>query len=133
MRRGVDMETGTPGSVDRSDLFKRLWTPFVLCEPDVREPETDVYLNSRYQVHVQRQASQKNGGPDLVHLSFKRRDRYILVPYQDKLRIKDELVHPECEGVELYPARSREVDTANQYHLWVIDSVHFRFPLSARF
>ncbi|WP_420795788.1 DUF7694 domain-containing protein [Ktedonobacter racemifer] len=44
------------------------------------------------------------------------------------VRIKDELVGPECEGVELFPARSREVDTANHYHLWTIDDPAFRFP-----
>ncbi|GHO61302.1 hypothetical protein KSC_001940 [Ktedonobacter sp. SOSP1-52] len=44
------------------------------------------------------------------------------------MRIKDELVGPECEGVELFPARSREVDTSNHYHLWVIDDPTFRFP-----
>lgn len=29
--------------------------------------------------------------------------------------------------VELYPAESRLVDTANQYHLYVVDSKAFRF------
>jgi hypothetical protein len=115
-----------------SDLLKKPWTPFQMCLPDRRDPKSEIYLNSRYQVHLQRHPSEKEGMPDLVHLSYKRRDQYILVPYQDKLRIKDELVHPECEGVELLPARSREVDLANQYHLWIVDSVHFRFPLDTR-
>jgi hypothetical protein len=44
------------------------------------------------------------------------------------MRIKDELVGPECEGVELFPARSREADAANQFHLWVIAAEQFRFP-----
>lgn len=34
-------------------------------------------------------------------------------------RIKNELCGPEREAVELYPAESRLVDTANEYHLWV--------------
>jgi hypothetical protein len=112
---------------DEQDLIKRPWTSFVRCEPDPLDPESDIYRNSRYQVHLRRFKAQ-DGGPDLIHLSFKRLDRGIFIPYRDKMRIKDELVGPECEGVELYPARSREVDTANQYHLWIIDDPTFRFP-----
>lgn len=109
------------------DLLSRPWTPFVLCEPDPREPGVEIWLNSRYQVHRRRHEA-LDGGPTLVHHSFKRRDRRTLIPYRDKMRIKDDLVGPECEGVELLPARSREVDTANQYHLWLIADEHFRFP-----
>jgi hypothetical protein len=104
------------------------WTPFVRCEPDPGEPETDIWLNSRYQAHLRRHES-RVGGPTLVHLSFKRLDRGHLIQYRDKMRIKDELVGAECEGIELLPARSREVDTANQYHLWIIADEQFRFPL----
>jgi hypothetical protein len=34
--------------------------------------------------------------------------------WRDLQRIKNQLVGPECEAVELYPAESRKVDTANQ-------------------
>ena len=44
------------------------------------------------------------------------------------MRLKDEFVGPETEGVELLPARSREVDTENQYHVWIVDDATFRFP-----
>jgi hypothetical protein len=128
MWRNKAMEKEKPDSLQDPDLLKRSWTPFRLCPPDTRDPESDIYLNSRYQVH-RRRITSPAGGPDLVHLSLKRVDRRILIPYEDKLRIKNEVVAPECEGVELLPARSREIDTANQYHLWVIDSAHFRFPL----
>ena len=119
------METNPIGS----DLLKKPWTPFRTCFPDRRDPKSTIFLNSRYHVHLRRYPSETKGAPDLVHLSFKRVDQRTLVPYEDKIRIKDEIVHPECEGIELYPARSREVDTANQYHLWVIDSTLFRFPV----
>jgi hypothetical protein len=112
---------------EKLDLLKKRWTPFILCEPDPRDPESRIYRNSRYQVHVRRLKA-LNEGPDLVHLSFKRLDREIFIPYRDKMRIKDEFVGAECEGVELFPARSRELDTANQYHLWIIDDPTFRFP-----
>lgn len=58
--------------------------------------------------------------PDMVHLSIKRHDRAAVSDWRDKQRIKDELVGAECEGVELYPATWRVVDTANQFHLWVL-------------
>jgi hypothetical protein len=35
--------------------------------------------------------------------------------------------------VELYPARSREYDTANQYHLYVVKDPAVRFPLGFDF
>lgn len=126
------MRQDTLDTDEKAELLNRSWTSFALCKPDVRRPDRSIYLNSRYQVHLQKHPAQEEGAPGLIHLSLKRRDRSILVPYQDKLRIKDELVHPECEGVELFSARSREVDMANQYHLWVVDSVRFRFPFSTQ-
>ena len=30
------------------------WTPFARCHPDPREPEVEIWLNSRYQVHLRR-------------------------------------------------------------------------------
>jgi hypothetical protein len=33
-------------------------------------------------------------------------------------RIKNEILGPEEEAMELYPTESRLMDTANQYHLW---------------
>jgi hypothetical protein len=39
-------------------------------------------------------------------------------PWQDFQRIKTEIVGPEREAVELYPAESRLIDTSNAWHLW---------------
>ncbi|GHO61327.1 hypothetical protein KSC_002190 [Ktedonobacter sp. SOSP1-52] len=111
----------------KHDLLSIPWTPFVQCEKDPRDPESEIYRNSRYQVH-RRRFKAHDSGPDLIHLSFRRLDRGTFLPYRDKMCIKDELVGPECEGIELFPARSREVDTANHYHLWIIDDPTFRFP-----
>jgi len=110
------------------DLLRLPWTPFVPAERDPRDSESAIWHNSRYQVHL-RIYEARDGGLAVVQLSFKRHDRRTFIPYRDKMRIKDDLVGPECEGVELFPARSREVDTANQYHLWVIADEQFRFPL----
>lgn len=43
--------------------------------------------------------------------------------------IKNALVGPEHEAIELYPAESRKVDSANQYHLWALLDPEVRFPI----
>ncbi len=43
-------------------------------------------------------------------------------------RIKNELVGEECEGVELYPAESRLVDSSNQFHMFVCKEPGTKFP-----
>ena len=75
-----------------------------------------VFLNGIYQVAVRH----IGGDPHFVHLSIKRKDRGACHDWRDFQRIKNEIVGPEYEAIELYPAESRVVDTANQYHLWVL-------------
>lgn len=88
----------------------------------------EIWINSRYQVNVRRRNAPE--APDLVWLSIKRRDKLAVGPerFRDFQRIKNELVGPECEGVEIYPAESRLVDTSNQYHIWVFDDPSFKYP-----
>lgn len=61
-----------------------------------------------------------------AHVSVRRNDREPVHDWRDLQRIKDELLGPEVEAVELYPANSRVVDAANQYHLWAF--IGYRFP-----
>ena len=42
--------------------------------------------------------------------------KFIVVTDQE---IKNQLVSPDCEAVEIYPNEDRLIDTANQYHLFV--------------
>ena len=90
----------------------------------IRAQQTDeeVYINDVYQVAVKRHDR-------IVHLSIKRRDRKPVHAWRDLQEIKNQIVGEECEGIELYPAESRKVDTACQYHLWVITDTEYRFPL----
>lgn len=81
----------------------------------------ETWINNRYQVAVDR-------GPDIIHLSIKRLDRAAVHDWRDLQRIKNDLVGPDHEAVELYPAEERLVDTANQYHLWVLAKAGQRFP-----
>ena len=130
LKAGMQQQGLPPPKNERTgdgDVLQRPWTSFCRCEPDPRGPEIQIYRNSRYQVHVRRYLAQ-DGGPALVHFSIKRLDQRPHIPYRDKMRIKDELLGPEYEGVELLPARSREIDLANQAHLWLIDDASFRFP-----
>lgn len=94
------------------------WTPFQLAKihPDlVREGFEDCWMNSRYTVLIRRVKSDMG---DLFHLSVKRNDKNPLHDWRDLQRIKNELLGEEEEAMELYPAESRLVDGANQYHLW---------------
>jgi hypothetical protein len=97
-----------------------------------RLQKAQVYQNDRYEVAVHRTppgAGAPEGTPDLVHLSIKRRDKRPVHDWRDLQRIKNELLGPEHEAVELYPAESRLVDAANQFHLWGFDDPTFRFPI----
>lgn len=85
----------------------------------------EFYRNNLYQVVVRHVESQ---GRKMAHLSIKRIDREIIRDWRHLQRIKNELVGEENEAVELYPAESRLVDTANQYHLWVLENPAERFP-----
>jgi hypothetical protein len=89
----------------------------------------EVWINSIYQVNIDRapDAVQPGFAP-MIHLSIKRRDKSAVHDWRDLQRIKNELVGPEHEAMELYPAEARLVDTANQYHLWVLANPDDRIP-----
>jgi hypothetical protein len=87
----------------------------------------EMWKNDRYQVSVHH-LDRDEGAVPMVQLSIRRVDRQPVHDWRDLQRIKNELVGPECEAVELYPAESRLVDTANQYFLWAVLDPSFRFP-----
>jgi hypothetical protein len=94
--------------------------------------EDEHYINSRYHVAVRRTLTMDGEGGviEMVHLSIKRHDQKPLrAHWADMQRIKNELLGPNCEAVELYPCEDRVVDTANQYHLWGVNSDTFRWPV----
>lgn len=75
--------------------------------------DSEVWRNDRYVVIVER-----SSGGWVTHLSIRRDDRKPIRDWRDFQRIKDQLAGTDAEAVELYPAQSRLVDGANQYHLW---------------
>lgn len=98
---------------------RKPWTPFV----EVRRttigmgPNERLFQNSRYIVSLETRP--QDGMDGSVHLSIHDYARSTRHDWRDLQRIKNELVGPEREAVELYPAESRVVDTSNEYHLWV--------------
>jgi hypothetical protein len=88
------------------------------------DPLEALYMNSKYTVGVSRKYS-KELGVEITHLDIKRNDKAAVHDWRDLQRIKNELCGPEREGIELYPAEQRLVDSANSYHLWVFPDGFF--------
>ena len=63
-----------------------------------------------------------------VNISYKRHDRGTDIPWQHKQWIKNDILGDVWEAVELFPAESRLLNTANQYHLWGQPKFPFGFP-----
>jgi hypothetical protein len=77
-----------------------------------------------------------NGHP-LWHLTICRLDKAPARDWQAFQAIKNEIVGPEYEAIEMYPAQSRLMDVTNRYHLWVLapnegDETPPRFPFGCR-
>lgn len=88
--------------------------------------EDTIYLNNRYQVNVRPVSVE--GWPDMIHLSIKRLDKQPIHDWRDLQRIKNEIVGPDHEAVELYPHEERLIDTSNQFHLWALAAPGITFP-----
>lgn len=73
----------------------------------------ETWVNNLYVVTVDRSG-------EVGHISIRRQDRGAARDWRHFQQIKNELFGAESEAVELYPAESRVVDTANQFHLWVL-------------
>ena len=91
----------------------------------------DVFLSEcgTYQVAVREEPAHAFG-PDveLVCISIKRVDREAFDDWRHLQEIKNAVLGPECEAIEIYPAESRLVDTANQRWLWGFKSPGMRVP-----
>jgi hypothetical protein len=86
-------------------------------------PEDEIWLNNIYQVNVRIVAQGA-----VKHLSIKRRDKVAIHDWRELQRIKNAIVGNECEAMEIYPAESRLVDTANQFHLWAFTDPEYKIP-----
>lgn len=91
-------------------------------------PANGAWINNLYQVAVFRLPTPVDS-PSLIHLSIKRRDKQAIHDWRHLQQIKNRIVGPEHEAIEIYPAESRLVDTSNQYHLFVFDKPDMRLPV----
>lgn len=120
-----------------------IWGDWIECDLEDEELNkiagtsegVKVFRNNLYQVIV-RSLMPKGDCveqlPEMIWLSIKSVDQSASHDWRHFQRIKNELVGPECEGVELYPAESRMVDTSNQYHLFVMKDSKMTFPFGFR-
>ncbi len=87
-----------------------------------RMEASPVFTNDLYVVQVETTMP-------FIHLIIRRHDWDTCKDWRHFQQIKNLLVGVENEAVELFPAESRLIDTANVYHLWVHADPSFRFPL----
>jgi hypothetical protein len=121
------------------DLDYRRWMapPWNMSEEEARAQydrfmAQEVWRSDTYQVAVMQMPCPL--GFELTQLSIKRNDREAFHDWRELQQIKNAIVGPEREAVELYPAESRLMDTANQYWLYVLPeglSWPFGFELRA--
>jgi hypothetical protein len=77
-----------------------------------------LFHNNHYHVFVRKTRNPKPDGPDIIHLSIRDNQRTAKHDWRDLQRIKNEILGPEFELVELYPRESQLVDLSNQFHLF---------------
>jgi hypothetical protein len=81
--------------------------------------EAEIWKNGQYTVVVTRWTEGELAG-QVQELSIRRDDRKPARDWRDFQRIKTQLAGADVEAVELYPAESRLMDTANQYYLFCL-------------
>ena len=105
----------------------------------------EIWLSDKYQVAVRRRTGQ---GPfdateecfngftekwgEAVWLSIKRLDKAPMRDWRELQRIKNDILGPESEAIEIYPAESRLMDTANQTHLFALHHSFVPFGFTKR-
>jgi hypothetical protein len=118
-------------ALDPKQMAVKFQIPIAAAEQQVKAMRRQaVYMNEVYQVNVG--LVEAPFGPacgDVAWLSIKRRDRAAVHDWRDLQEIKNRIVGADHEGFEIYPAESRLVDTANQYHVWVFLDPKVRLPV----
>ena len=78
--------------------------------------KAELYVNDVYMIQVFR-----NGDQSCRRLAIRRLDHGVIKrDWREFQAIKNQIVGPEIEACELYPAESRKVDATNVYHLWCL-------------
>jgi hypothetical protein len=95
---------------------------------DNAQKDTEVWHNDTYSVFVRRGIEVPEMNTTMCHISFHRHDRRAVTDWRHMQWMKNQLVGEENEGCEIFPAESRLVDGANEYHMWVFEDTKFNFP-----
>lgn len=109
----------------RSKMTKPTWDKFQQATPLLHGKEVELEENSTLWRNKFYQVEKKILQPELgeagaIWLSIKHHDKKAIRDWRHFQRIKNELAGEEREGLEIFPPESQLVDTANQYHLWVL-------------
>lgn len=109
--------------------------PSFVRNPDLEEvnthfgvrPADEIWVNNIYQVSVRLMIRNGETEPPpnregMLHLSIHRHDRYPIGDWRHMQQIKNEIAGEDRWAVEVYPSEEYLVDTANEYHLWVLDA-----------
>lgn len=111
-------------------MARDMGAPYADVKASIAEiARSETWMNSLYQVQIWRDVQPEGWPHEMIWLSIKRLDKASVHDWRDLQRIKNELVGPEHEAIEMYPAESRLVDTANQYHLFAFADPTVRLPL----
>jgi hypothetical protein len=88
---------------------------------DEEEAKCLFFINNLYQVSMSRTFVDWFGvEKDIVQLCIRRRDGAMVWDWRHFQQIKNELCGEEVEGLQLFPAESRKVDTSNKWHIWIV-------------
>ena len=99
------------------------WTPLVevsavLNKVSVELGEHETMWENRFYLVIRKYLQGTHEGA--IHLSIRHIDRKAIRDWRHFQRIKNELAGENREALEIFPPEEFLVDTANQYHLWVM-------------
>ena len=108
--------SGTIENARANSMKQRKWK----APETFLETEPGVFTNNKYRVT---KVLRKVRDVDCVLLMISSSDGLARHDWRDMQWIKNELVGPETEGIEIYPAESRLYDPSNQYILYVFNKI----------
>ena len=109
---------------ERSEAHRTLDCIQTRIASDLPEDPDEIWVNDIYHVTLRRRKDavfESKGG--MIQLGINTHDGTARHDWREFQWIKNQLVGPECEAFELYPAESRLLDPSNYYTLWCFPSV----------
>lgn len=102
-----------------------LWTDFVRVYPHTDDgplPEVDgeTYWQNSFYLVFRKELEPELGLDGSVLLTLKRRDGKAIREWKHLQRVKNELVDPEREAVDIFPPQSMVTSMGNEHNLFVV-------------